>query len=377
MPDKIKFFTVDYRDDFAYIGKKKFPVGSFVVDFLNQYYKDDLALRISCMSVDNFMVSSTMEEGYVNEKEFLGVGKEILYILDVLPKLMPFNLLDVESEKRLVAETFTKENAAYLMEYYTKRADVSLQDEGVHSMHITPDGYVDFCKEATKFVKRVNHLLAFYGSFCGDFSKAHDRFIKFIRGLDNIEHYTEDNLLAFAHDIFGIDRFNLTAEYVAIPKKPKSDVMMLAKRLHFRSYYSFIITDFFEGLHYGHYPRRCEVCKKYFLMKNARKQKYCTGYAPLELTNEVKMTCRKYAAKQGQKELAENDPIVDIYTRRCSCIRAEKSNGKIDADLAEAAKAMAKELMYKFRRDDNYTLESYERDMKKDNLYALAKKNML
>ena len=112
-------------------------------------------------------------------------------------------------------------------------------------------------------------------------------------------------------------------------------------------------------------------------MKNARKQKYCTGYAPLELTNEVKMTCRKYAAKQGQKELAENDPIVDIYTRRCSCIRAEKSNGKIDADLAEAAKAMAKELMYKFRRDDNYTLESYERDMKKDNLYALAKKNML
>ena len=95
MPDKIKFFTVDFRDNFAYIGDKKFPIGSFVVNFLNQFYEDDLALRISCMSIDNFMVSRTMEQGYINEKEFLGVGKEILYILDVLPRLIPFNLLDV------------------------------------------------------------------------------------------------------------------------------------------------------------------------------------------------------------------------------------------------------------------------------------------
>ncbi|MBS6598975.1 MAG: hypothetical protein KH292_06735, partial [Collinsella sp.] len=36
----------------------------------------------------------------------------------------------------------------------------------------------------------------------------------------------------------------------------------LARRLYFDSYYSFIITDFFEGLHYGHYPRKCGICKK-------------------------------------------------------------------------------------------------------------------
>ena len=375
MPDKIKFFTVDFRDNFAYISDKKFPIGSFVINFLNQFYEDDLALRISCMSIDNFMVSRTMEQGYINEKEFLGVGKEILYILDVLPRLMPFNLLDVESEKNLIAETFTKENAAYLMKYYTKRANISLKDEGIHSMHIMPDGYGKFCKEATKFLNRVNHFLEFYGSFCEDFSKAHDKLIKFIKGLDDIESYNESGLLEHAHKIFGIDRFSVSSEYVAIPKSSKSEEMILAKRTHFGSYYSFIITDFFEGLHYGHYPRRCEVCKKYFLMESARKQKYCTGFAPLEFTDGEKITCRKFAAKNKQKELAENDPIIDIYSRRCSCIRAEQSKGKIDKDFADAAKDMAKDLMYKFRREDDYTLEDFKRDMEKDNLYKLVKDN--
>jgi len=377
MPDKIKFFTVDYRDAFAYIDKNKFPVGSFVINFLNQFYEDDSAARISSMTVDNYLLTKSMESGYVNEREFLGAGDEILYILNVLPRFLPYKYLDVEGEKKEIKKIFTKENAEYLMRYYRERGEVSLQDEGAHLFNVTPAGYTDFLKEATSFVNKVAYTLKFYDSFSMDFSKAQDRFTKFVRGLDKLEHYNESNLLAFAHEVFGVDRLNLTSEYVAIPKKPKSDVMMLAKRLHFRNYYSFIITDFFEGLHYGHYPRRCEVCKKYFLMKNARKQKYCTGFAPLELTDGVKMTCRKYAAKQGQKELAENDPIVDTYTRRCSCIRAEKSDGKIDAKLAEAAKAMAKELMYKFRRDDNYTIEDYERDMKKNNLYALAEENML
>ena len=34
MPDKIKFFTADYRDKYVYIKGKKFLIGGFAVDFL-------------------------------------------------------------------------------------------------------------------------------------------------------------------------------------------------------------------------------------------------------------------------------------------------------------------------------------------------------
>ena len=372
MPDKIKFFTADYRNKFVYIGKNKFKVGSFVVDFLNKFYDDDTAARISCMTQDNYFVSKHVELGFVNENEFLRARDEILYILKILPRLLPFNLLDVESEKQLIQETFTKENAAYLMEYYTRRAEVSLKDEGAHIYAITPEGYKEFCKEATAFVNRVGYLLKFYDSFREDFDKAHSKLLDFIKGLDDLEHYNESSLLVHAYKIFGTNRFNVGVEYVPIPKSPKSDEKMLVKRLHFRNYYSFLLTDFFEGLALGHYPRRCEVCKNYFLMENARKQKYCTGYAPLELTDGKQLTCRQYAAKMGKKEKATEDPIKTICEKRCACIRAELSKGTVDLELAEAAKELAKELKVRADYDDNYTFEEYQRDMERDNLYNMA-----
>lgn len=37
---------------------------------------------------------------------------------------------------------------------------------------------------------------------------------------------------------------------------------------------------------------------------------------------------------------------------------------------------MAKDLMYKFRREDDYTLEMFKRDMKKNNLYKLVEEKI-
>ena len=78
MPDKIEFFTVDYRDKFAFIDKKKFTVGSFAVNFLNRYEENDNGARIAAMSSDNWILSSSMERGYLNDYEFVKAGKEIL-----------------------------------------------------------------------------------------------------------------------------------------------------------------------------------------------------------------------------------------------------------------------------------------------------------
>ena len=127
MPDKIKIFTADYRDKFVYIKKNKFLIGSFAVDFINQYEKNENGARIASMRYDNWMLSSQMEKGYINDYDFVKAGKEILNILDVLPCISPFQHLDIEAEKKLIMETFTKENANYILEYYQQRAKVSLQ----------------------------------------------------------------------------------------------------------------------------------------------------------------------------------------------------------------------------------------------------------
>lgn len=367
MPDKIKFFTADYRDKYVYIKGKKFLIGSFAVDFLNQYEENDNGARIASMHYDNLILSSQMEKGYINDYDFVKAGKEILNILDVLPCISPFQYLDIEAEKKLIAETFTKENANYILEYYQQRAKVSLKDKGAMALDILPKGYADLSKEANKLLTRVKALLQFYENIGDDVIKAFEKLTEFVWGLEDLsEHYNENKLIIHAYETFGIDRFSIATEYATMTKGKKK---MIVKRLHFRTFYSFILTDFFEGLALGHYPRQCEVCETYFLMESLRKQKYCTGFAPLDITDGKELTCRQYAAMVGRKELAGNDPVKDIYTKRCACIRSEASRGKISEDFAEAAKNLAKELKTRYDYNKKYTFKEYLRDMERDNLY--------
>ena len=295
-------------------------------------------------------------------------------ILDVLPCISPFQYLDIEAEKKLIAETFTKENANYILEYYQQRAKVSLQDEGAMSLDILPEGYAELSKEANKLLTRVKALLQFYENIGNDMIKAFEKLTEFVWGLEDLsEHYNENELITHAYKTFGIDRFSIATEYATMTTGKRK---MIVKRLHFRTFYSFILTDFFEGLTLGHYPRQCEVCETYFLMESLRKQKYCTGFAPFDITDGKELTCRQYAAMVGRKELAKNDPIKDIYTKRCACIRAEVSRGTTKWELGYAAKELAKELKTRCEYEEDYTYEEYLKDMERDNLYREAKKRI-
>ena len=144
---------------------------------------------------------------------------------------------------------------------------------------------------------------------------------------------------------------------------------MTVRRLYFSDFYSFIVTDFFEGLHYGHYPRRCAACENCFLMQSARRQKYCASRKALMTVNGKAMTCRKYGVYVKKKEQAKDHPIIDMYTRRCACIRVDFARGNIDDAFAASAKALAKEHRFRAIHEPEYEASGYEADMTRDKLY--------
>ena len=51
MSDGLGFLTAVYRDGRVHIGGKSYPAGTFAVQLLNQYYKDDTAARIAVSSL--------------------------------------------------------------------------------------------------------------------------------------------------------------------------------------------------------------------------------------------------------------------------------------------------------------------------------------
>ena len=377
MGDGLGFLTAVYRDGRVYIGGKSYPAGTFAVHLLNQYYKGDTAARIAVFRQSNWNVQEQLCAGYLNKSDFLKAGEEILTILQTLPKLKPFSALEIAAEKQQIAKLFTESNAAAILDYLRRRAAVAKTDEGSIALNVFPPEYDKVLfKNGKTMCATVLSTLRFYDAIPEDMRKAFELLKRFVSRVDEADRFDERHLLPIATEIFGTNSFPLHTEYIALPKRRNSRILVTARRMTFASYYSFVLTDFFEGLHHGHYPRRCEVCKQYFLMQSARRQKYCTyGTAP-ELYHGEKISCRRYAIIQGKAERAKDNPLKAAYDRRCSAIRSEKSRGTISAEFAQVAQALAKRRLEQAEEDDAYAKTSYYADVQRAKLYADTDKRM-
>lgn len=377
MSDGLGFLTAVYRDGRVHIGGKSYPAGTFAVQLLNQYFKDDTAARIAVFRQSNWNVQEQLVAGYLIETDFLKAGEEILTILRTLPKLKPFSSLDIAAEKQRISELLTQENAAAVQDYFRRRAAVAQRDQGSIVLGVLPPEYdKPLFRKCETLCATVLQSLRFYDSIPEDTHKAFTQLRQFVSRVDEAERFDERHLLPLAAEIFGKATFPLNTEYIALPKRRNSRILVTARRMTFESYYSFVLTDFFEGLHYGHYPRKCEICGQYFLMQSARRQKYCSyGTAP-ELYHGEKISCRRYAIIQGKAERAKDNPLKAAYDRRCSAIRSEKSRGTISAEFAQAAQAMAKRRLEQAEEDDAYAAKEYYKGLERAKLYADTDRKM-
>ena len=372
MTENLFSFKADYRDGRVYVGGKVYAAGLFATHLLNQYYLNDTAARIAVFSDEvNYNIVRQLENGYLNISEFVKTGRNVLETMKSLPKLHPFDTLDNSAITDCVTNLFTEENGERICSYLSEKAKVSMlpQDEVTIGTAYRYAERTD--KEAGVLIHDAITILQFFNNVSADLISAHDKLTAFVNRIDEAERFDEKHLLPIALEVFGQIPFPLTTEYISLKKNKASSGETVACRLTFDRYIAFVLTDFFEGLHYGHYPRRCGVCKKYFLMQSARRQQYCMGIAPKQIRGQ-NVTCRRYAASVKRKEKAENDPISAIYTNRCSAIRTEVKRGTIPAEIGEAAKALALEHKKTAMMDHDYAKKQYKKDMSREKLYRDA-----
>lgn len=367
--------TADYRDGCVYLGGKKYPAGTFIVQFLNQYYVNDTAARIAVFrDAVSFHVLDQFRSGYLDIEDFVKTGRNTLEIMKALPSLLPFNTLDADAIRAHISELFTEEKGERICEYFRGRAAVGLlgQDEIAIGK---ADWLTDktYAADVEALLSEVQAALRFFDAVADDLIRAQKQFKTFISRLNEVNRLDEKHLLPIALDVFDTPPLPLTVEYTGLKKNRASTDATVARRLRFDRYYSFLLTDFFEGLHYGHYPRRCPVCGKFFLMQSARRTVYCSGLSPYE-GRKGRLTCRAYAASVHRKELAEGDPVTDVYNRRCAAIRSEASRGTITKDFAAQVQALAKEHKQRAQSDHEYAVTQYEQDMERVKLYHDAER---
>ena len=110
------FFYADYSVGKVTVASKTVDAGQYTVDLLNQYYKDDTAARISVFRAENWELEDTLSKGYLNPRLFVEAVTVINNIFTALPKLKPFNLIDIDKEKARISKLFTYDNAEILIE---------------------------------------------------------------------------------------------------------------------------------------------------------------------------------------------------------------------------------------------------------------------
>lgn len=365
------FFTAAYQDGYAYLGRRHYNAGTFAVHLLNDFYKDDLAARLSVFKNVGWQVLDLLSQGTVAASLLVQAGWELQQILKVLPRLQPFKLLNIPAEQERIAVLFTEEAAVLLRRYFHLRGIVG-QAEEIQVIYAQPEGFdKKVFHQGERLVSDIRQTITLYHSISDDMRFCFNGLRQFVTHLEEAERLDEAHLLPIALDIFKSRSLSLNMEYISVRPTAKGPCTV-ARKLIFDRYRSFLLTDFFEGLHHGHYPKQCQICGKYFLMGSARPQRYCGGWSGI-VEKGRKLSCRQYAVRIGKKELAEADPRKDLYNRRCACIRSEQSRGTITPEFAQAAKAIAKRRLNAAIMDPAYAATQFEQDLQRAKLYADVK----
>ena len=159
---------------------------------------------------------------------------------------------------------------------------------------------------------------------------------------------------------------NVSVEYVPEEKG-------IVRRMHYASFPSMFRSNLYEALAVGNAPKRCPICRKFFLTTNARRQKYCTGYAPEE---HGSMTCVQVGNRMGRehREQANNNPVLVRYHQTVNVIDQRVTRGTLEAEIAGKAKADAKNCKDMAIAFIEYANGDYKTDMDADALIAAAMK---
>ena len=345
----MRFLTVAYKEKQEAYGTccDSADTGNIALDVLNipdAVLEDLLELTEPMMDLVDYLNKHRNPDNKTLGR-MMTASKNIFRVVDLLREVPPFagqdfSWLDENLPKVFAPEKVTKA--------YTERK-----------------------KEQGELFIQAMCLVAQLGFGIRDFRKALIPLVESLVGEDisrNPKGFSQKFDSFFSKDEERKDQWmafsNVSVEYVPEEKG-------IVRRMHYASFPSMFRSNLYEALAVGNAPKRCPICQKFFLTTNARRQKYCSGYAPEEYDG---LTCTKVGNMMGRKyrELAENDPITVLYHRSVDTLDKRVERGTLDKDLAAKAKQIARDCRDIAIVDADYANEEYLTDMLPDALIAAA-----
>lgn len=366
---KHNILSLDFWQDTVIYGDKSFPSGTLGCDALNIPTKVIEQLNSFCIALNLLM--RTFNAGCGNTALLPAARESAKQIADLLKDVKPFSCLDVSDVAVRVERIFSEDSLVNANAYYAAVQNGTLTN------------LADPQYEAGLKLLRVLPILAQLGFSLGEYQKA---MIPFAEKLDGPDcKRTPDSYAELFGESFPVmENFgegdgwmamtNATLQYTSVVR-PGTTVPTLVKRMLYVSFVGMFRSDLFEGLCVGHAPKKCPICGRWFLTTNAKHTKYCGGYAPGDKHHR---TCRQIGNLRGRerRELAEDHPLKQIYTRRLNTINRCLQRGTINREISAVMKKLAKDKLYRAISNVAYAQGDYEKEMEQSSLMEEAKAHL-
>ena len=343
------------RDTVTYEGRTT-PSGTLGCEALNISDESIAALVEPCKTLNEFISALGMMS--VTDELLSKARSAAAEILDAIRYMEPFAHLDYNFYAPSIADAFSSEAVTQV-----RALNMAMLTRGLAAAQ-------EPRLRKGALLSKIAPVLAQLAYSLAEYKRTMAALAESIND-DGVERTPDGLAAAFgahfdASDDSLMSLANATVQYVSADEPPR-----LVRRMSYVSFVGLLRSDLFEGLAAGHAPRRCAVCGRWFLTLDARHTKYCGGFAP------GGRTCRQMGAMRGreQRELAADHPLKAIYNRRLNTILQSQRRGKLNAEIADAMRKLAKDKLQRVLSDANYARGSYEAEMTQGALLAEAEKN--
>ena len=348
-----------------YFAGKKDLLCSYCCSLLEFYDPDKTE---QCLEAPYFSILAGLNAIKYNQDVETALPKActaILDTLDVLKGIKPFAYLN-----RDAIRNFCSASNIYLLKRFLSGKDNGIDPDFTHTSTIaefTPANAQQL--HAAETAEYIWGLLTFYVRLFDELPKIYEKVHRIADMYSHCDNHDSDFLFSFAFLEFRLDAaLQPNVTYTPYMSTASDGKFYPGKMIQFKTYSELIVTELFESLMIGHYPRLCRVCKKPFLKTDKHIQKYCTGLSP-ELHDGKRLSCKQYAKQHGVPEKADGDPFKIICNKRIECIRTEKNRGTITPVFAAAATLLTQNHLTRSLAEPDYTLDQFKKDLERKALY--------
>ena len=369
------YIVADYVGNRVKVNGEEYKIGACCVDLLNSFNGPKEQKAFEELSLKIREESAILESDVIPQEILDALGTDIVSLLRLVKNVHPFTAFATDKQLDAVRGAFSADNVIRFRRLYNECC-VTAASTGTTPYDILYKNRPDldanlFFDMAANSLKLFKNLTALYGELYLDFIYSKRKIGALADRFCALPKADAEHMMPIAFETLPKVATQTKTQFVKADFSGRNK-SQLANRLYFSRYIDFIFYDFYQGLGFGHYPRKCEICGKYYLKTNSRPQRYCSGLSGITGRNHRVLTCMAVGKRRGEKERAANDSILIVYKRVRDGIRQDEHRGKISAELSKFAKIEAQNCKEKAIHDTAYANGAYVTDMNKDRFYAAA-----